>query len=102
MKTSCMVPVLTPQGAKEQIKSSKNWNQGTLWYVASIFDMRESVKCVIILDAYPLYAQESGLYLFFCFVLCFQTQLIINRRQQQLKADDEENEVKKKMVMKVG
>ena len=71
-------------------------NQGTLWYVASIFDMRESVKCVIILDAYPLYAQESGLYLFFCFVFCFQTQLIINRRKQQLKANDEENEVKEK------
>ena len=38
----------------------------------------------------------------FLFVLCSPTQQIINKQQRQLKADDKENEIKKKMVMKVG
>ena len=38
---------------------------------------------------------------FFVFLLHFQTQLIINRQQQQLKADDKENEIKKLMVRKM-
>ena len=59
------------------------------------------MECVLILDAFPLYAPQSGLYFFFVFFLHFQTQLIINRRQQQLKADDKENKMKKLMVMKV-
>ena len=41
-------------------------------------------------------------FVFFCSLPCFHTQLMINRLQQELKAHDKENGVKKKMVMKVG
>ena len=66
--------------------------------------MWENLDCVLILGAYPLYAPQSGLYLFFfCFCSVFKhIKLIINKQQQQREVDDEKNEIKKKMVMEVG
>ena len=55
----------------------------------------------LILDAYPLYALQSGLYLFLCFCCLFFDTTVNNKQQQQLKVDDKENEIKKKMVIKV-